>query len=757
MKFRLQRIHNRAAMPASAVALLVLLPGALWAQAGGPDDRPALTAIDPEAAPRPELRALHLATVPAKSGMKIDAVLDEEAWAAAEPATDFITALPRAGYPATERTEVRVLYDDNFVYLGAVMWDTEPEKLTSPGLEQDFSTHDSDIFMVAFDTFLDRQSAFFWAVSPAGALFDAQMFNDSRYINREWEGVVYHEVAVYEDRWVVEMAVPLTTVRFKESEGEQSWGMNFGRRIRRINEDSYWAPLEPQFRLHKVSRAGTVHGFQGLQQGRNLTIKPYALGETLQGTAREALDETGGSFAAGFDLKYGITPRLTLDASLFTDFSQVEVDQEQVNLTRFSIFFPEKRDFFLENDGIFTLGDVTERNYRTGSSPRDFKLFYSRNIGLSPDRRVIPMVGGVRMSGKLGGTDVGFLNMQTLTYDDFAAENFTVGRVRQPFAGGMADVGAMFINRQATSGGDGQYNRSFGFDANARLFKYLILNGYVAATDEPDVQGDRTSLWFQAAYRDRIWDTSAFVKHVGESFNPDVGFIRRRNINQAFATFGAHPQPDLPGIQEFNPYVDVSAIENLQGVLESRWVKGGFATHFLDGGNLTLEVNDQFERLLTPTLILDREVPAGDYDFTDATVRYTASGARKISGMVGFGRGGFYDGDRTSVNLTALLRPNPHWSFEVFGEHNAITLTSDSFNADVYGGRIKYAHSTTLFTSAFVQYVAQTEELITNLRLNLLHAPLSDLFLVVSERRNLQTDELVDRTFTLKATKLFQF
>jgi hypothetical protein len=733
------------------------LPAVLSAQAGGPDDRPMPAAIDPEAVPRPELRALHLATVPVSSGMKIDAVLDEEAWAAAQPATDFITALPRAGYPATERTEVRVLYDDNFVYLGAVMWDAEPEKLTSPGLEQDFSTHDADIFMVAFDTFLDRQSAFMWGVSPAGALFDAQMFNDSRYISREWEGVVYHEVGIYEDRWVVEMAIPLTTFRFKEAEGEQSWGMNFGRRIRRINEDSYWAPLATQFRIHKVSRAGTVHGFQGLEQGRNLTIKPYALGETLQGTAREALDDTGGNFAAGFDLKYGITPRLTLDASLFTDFSQVEVDQEQVNLTRFSIFFPEKRDLFLENDGIFTLGDVSERNYRTGSSPRDFKLFYSRNIGLSPDRRVIPMLGGVRMSGKMGETDVGFLNMQTLAYDDFQAENFTVGRVRQPFAAGDAEVGLMFVNRQATSGGGGQYNRSFGFDANARLFKYLILNGYVAATDEPEVQGDRTSLWFQAAYRDRIWDTSAFVKHVGESFNPDVGFIRRRNINQAFATFGAHPQPDLPGIQELNPYVDVSFIENLEGVLESQWVKGGIATQFLDGGNLTLEVNDQFERLLTPTLILDKEVPAGDYDFTDATVRYTTSGARKISGVIGFGRGGFYDGDRTSVNLTALLRPNPHWSFEVFGERNAITLTGESFDADVYGGRVKYAHSTKLFTSAFVQYVAQTEELITNLRLNLLHAPLSDLFLVFSERRNLQTDELVDRTITLKVTKLFQF
>jgi hypothetical protein len=730
-------------------------PSSLQAQAGGLGPGAAGLPINPETAPRPTLRALRMVSIPVEGEMKIDAVLDEPWWDHAQEATDFTTTLPRAGYPASERTVVKVMYDVDHVYVGAVMYDSEPERLTSPGLEQDFSTHDADIFMVAFDTYLDRQTAVMWGVSPAGALFDGQMFNDSRITAREWEGIVYHDVRILEDRWVVEMAIPLTTLRFRETEGEQTWGANFGRRIRRINEDSYWSPLDSRFRIHKVSRAGTIDGFQGLRQGRNLTIKPYVLGEHLQGAAREALDDTGGNFAAGLDLKYGITPRLTLDASLFTDFSQVEVDQEQVNLTRFSVFFPEKRDFFLENQGIFSLGDVAERNYRTGSSPSDFNLFYSRNIGLSPDRRVIPMVGGIRLSGRMGQTDVGFLTMQTMEFDEYAPENFLVARVRQPVAGD-GDVGFMFINRQATSGSD-RYNRSFGVDANARLFDYLILNAYAAATDGPLLDGDRTSLWFQAAYRDRIWDTSAFVKHVGDDFNPEVGFIRRRDINQVFATFGAHPQPDLPGIQELNPYVDVSFIENLRGVLESRWVKGGFASHFLDGGQLTLEVNDQFERLLTETLILGRTVPAGSYDFTDGTVSYTASGARKLSGSLALSRGGFYDGDRTSVAVSGLLRPNPHWSFEVFGEHNAITLTGEAFTADVYGGRIKYAHNTRIFTSAFVQWVEQTDELITNLRLNFIHSPLSDLFLVYTERRNLGLDQVVDRVVTLKVTKLFQF
>lgn len=733
-------------------------PVSLSGQAGGVDSVEAGGyPINPETTARPSFSAFSLATLPAAGEIAVDGVLDEPEWAQAPVAGNFTTTLPRPGFLPTELTEVRVMYDDTYVYVGAIMFDSEPEKLTSPSLEQDFQTHDADMFMVVFDTYHDKQNGFMWGLNPAGALFDAQAFNDSRDINRAWEGVVHSATKISEDRWVAELAIPLTTLRFEEVEGDQTWGANFGRRIRRINEDSYWAPLDFQFRVHKMSRGGDVTGLQGLTQGRNLSIKPYALGESLYGTDWELLGEEGQDFRAGFDLKYGVTPRLTLDATLFTDFSQVEVDQEQVNLTRFSVFFPEKRDFFLENDGIFTLGDVSERNYRTGSSSRDFKLFYSRNIGLSPERRVIPMLGGVRLSGKAGNTEVGFLDMQTQEFDGTPAQNYAVARVRQPIFGSSGDAGLMLINKQATSDGSSDYNRSLGFDINFNLAKYLVLNGYAAATTSPDATGDRTAVFAQAAWRDRIWDTSAFVKHVGDSFDPEVGFIRRKNIDQVFATFGAHPQPNMPGIQELNPYVDVSYIQNTQGVLESQLLKGGLAVNFLDGSIGSIEYADQFERLLGETRILGHTVAPGDYGFGDITARYQSNGARRLSGSVGVGAGGFYDGQRTSFNVSGLFRPNPHWSLEGFGQLNAITLSGDSFNADVYGGRLKYAHNTRMFTSLFVQYVAQVEELITNLRFNFIHAPLSDVFFVFTERRELKTNSIIDRTLTLKVTKLFQF
>jgi hypothetical protein len=321
--------------------------------------------IDPEAAPRPRLEAL--AT---QEPIEIDGRLDESVWQRADSTAAFTQTLPRDGYPASEPTVVRVLYDARNLYIGATMYDSEPQRLTTPSLEQDFATHDSDLFGFVLDTYLDKQNAFMFAVNPEGAIFDAQNFNDSRYTNRAWEGVVHLETEVDERGWTVEMAIPFTTLRFSPTDTAQIWGLNFLRRVRRRNEDSYWAPLARQYRLHKMSRAGMLTGLRNLRQGRNLTIKPY-VSTSRQWEDRLVSQSQESDVDGGVDIKYGVTPRMTFDFTALTDFSQVEVDQEQVNLTRFSLFFPEKRDFFMENDGVFSLGDITIRNYRTGSSPRD--------------------------------------------------------------------------------------------------------------------------------------------------------------------------------------------------------------------------------------------------------------------------------------------------------------------------------------------------------------------------------------------------
>ena len=737
-----------------AAPLLLALAAPLAPPPLAAQSRPAAR-VDPDTMPRPSLEARRAA-----GPITLDGTLDEAAWAQADSTRGaFYQSIPDQGAPASERTVVRVLYDDDRLYLGAIMYDSRPELLVSAGMEQDFATQDSDIFGFALDTYLDRQNAFLFAVNPAGALFDAQAFNDQQSVNRAWEGVVEVSTRITDSGWVAEVAVPLTTLRFRATNGAQSWGINFTRRIRRISEDSSWAPLTRQFRIYKMSRAGTLTSLEGLRQGRNLWVKPFVNGVRTDGARASSQGE---AVEGGFDLKWGITPQFTLDVTALTDFSQVEVDEQQINLTRFSLFFPEKRDFFLENEGIFAFQDARVRNFRTGSGPQNFKLFHSRRIGLSADRTPVPIAGGARLTGRAGGYAVGLLNMQTRDEPGSPAENFSVVRLRRNVLG-SSDIGVMFVNRAGTgSEVAGDYNRSVGADANLRLAGgRMLLNSYLALTDEPGAGGDRTAGALEVAWRDPLWDASVLLKTVGDDFNPGVGFVARRGLRQGFLTLGAHPQPRIPRVRELNPYVDINLYSDLEWLLETREITSGLAVSFLDSGILTLEYAASHERLTDETRIAGTAVQAGEYDFGAFTASYRSNLGRRVGGRLSVTRGGFFDGERTSVGGSVTLRPSARLFVEGTAQRNRLTLAGQTFDANLFGGRVRLARDTRTFLSAFVQYNESADELQTNIRFNLIHAPLSDLFLVYSERRNPspQAGEagLIDRAITVKFTKLLAF
>lgn len=714
----------------------------------------ALVPVDPETAPRPTLRATRVA-VP----MVIDGRLDEAAWNEAEPIDEFVQAQPRPGYPATERTIVRVLYDAERLYIGAECLDSEVGRITVPALEQDFESQDSDIFGVTLDTFFDRRNAFMFLINPRGAVKDTQNADDSRSENGAWEGVILLETRVHERGWTVELAIPFTTVRFDPGRDPQDWGINFLRRIRRKNEDALWAPLDRRDRVHRMSKAGTLVGLQGLRAGRNLTVKPFGLASAAGGTQRPASADRY-DVDGGVDVKYGLTPRMALDLTWRTDFSQVEVDQEQVNLTRFSLFFPEKRDFFMENAGIFQVGDVSDRNYRTSSSLSDFTLFHSRRIGLSDGGRVIPIVGGGRLTGRAAGFEVGALNMQTQAVDGNPSENFTVLRVRRSVQG-RADVGTLFVNRQVT--GDerlarDRYNRTVAVDANLRPFGALAVNSYLAATDAPSQTGDGRAARLSVGWRDRFWDTSAFIKHVGEAFDPGVGFVRRTGVRHAYATFGVHQRPRMPLFQELNPYAEIDYITTVASVLDTRTATVGFDAQLRDGGRFTIETRDTFERVTEAFNAGGAQVVPGEYDFTDTTVSYNSSAGRHLSGKVSVASGGFYGGDKRTMGGSVLWRPTYHLSLDGSVTRNDITLGGRSFAADVYGARIKVGFSTKLFASAFVQLNTATDQRVVNVRLNYLHAPLSHLYVTYTERdATTSASGVLERALTVKVTRLFAF
>ena len=398
----------------------------------------------------------------------LDGRLDEEVWQLATPATDFTQGgrSPNPGYPGSQPVEVRFLYDDENIYIGAICWEEDVANMIVNGLKRDFTSNQGDELGVMFDSLNDDRSGFFFSTNPAGARRDLQIANDSQ-INQDWDGVWDVRVRVEEDRWVAEFMVPFKTLRFSSSE-TQEWGLNMYRKIRRVNEESHWAPLPRRYNMTRVSLAGTLTGLEGVSQGRNLKIKPYGKAEFTE-TRPDGPLETKSDFDGGFDAKYGLTPSLTLDVTYRTDFSQAEVDQDQVNLTRFNLFFPEKREFFLENSGVFGFGG--RNSAAQGRGGGNLIPFFSRRIGLSPSGSPIPIVGGTRVSGTVGGSyEVGLLAMKTESDGDVPSNNYLVSRIKKNLLRNSF-IGAIVTSRDSSIAGD--TNRVYGADAVFQFYNRL--------------------------------------------------------------------------------------------------------------------------------------------------------------------------------------------------------------------------------------------------------------------------------------------
>lgn len=706
---------------------------------------------DPERVPRP---VTHL--VRATSRIVVDGRVDEPAWAEAVPITEFIQAQPATGAPATEGTVVRLLFDDSRLYLSAVCYDSDPTALIIKTIERDYPgviSEDMDAFAVSFDTFLDRRNAFLFIVNPRGGIKDGQTFNDGTTRDYNWDGILDARTMVHDSGWTVEMAIPWNTLRFDPTRDPQTWGINLSRRIRRKNEVSYWAPLERRDRIFLMSQAGTLDGLPRIPRSRNLTVKPFALARRSTGVTLTA--DSGNAADAGVDLKFGITPQATLDLTLRTDFSDADVDQEQVNLTRFPVFFPEQREFFLENSGTFTFGDVTAPGApRSGTSLRDFTLFHSRTIGLRSGRPV-PLIGGVRLSGRAESFEFGLLDVQSEASAGAPAENFSVARLRRQFLG-SADVGLLFTNRQAT--GDsaaGEYSRSVGADLNLRLAQYLFVSSYAALTRSPGA-GDETAR-LAVGWRDRLWNGAAMIRHVGADFAPRMGFVRRTGIRQYYGTFGAHPRVPLGSVLEINPFAEAEYITDLGGSRINWEGTLGFGVTFRDGGNLSLRYHDRRELLEEPFGRSGVTIPVDDYHMREGSASYTSDESRSLSGSAGVSGGDYYGGRRFTINGRVSWQPDYHLTIDASAERNAISVQGTEFTADLYTARVKYAYSTTLYVGAFVQYNADVDQVVTNVRVNFIHAPLSDVFLVFTERHDLANHEVLERVVTLKVTRLLAF
>ena len=697
--------------------------------------------------------------------VRVDGVLDDEVWRRARPVTGFVQAEPREGQPASERTEVWIAFDEDNLYVAAHLYDSDPGAMVVTDIKKDFNEAEQDAFSVILDTFHDRRNGYVFMTNPEGARADQQVANEGREINASWDAVWNVRSQRTSDGWTTEMAIPFRALRFEEG-SDRPWGINFSRRIRRKNELAYWSPIPRAFALTRASLAGDLYGLPQASAARDLHVKPYVLGAEARATG---VEEYGSRKEAGVDLKARVLDAFTLDVTLNPDFAQVEADVQQVNLTQFSQFFPEKREFFLENSGLFYVGDAA-RNNRVVAVPtpdEDLLLFFSRRVGVAGDGRAIPITAGGRLTGRLGsGTNVGAIVMRTDDLEGVPGSDYGVVRVRQNVMAG-SDVGAIFMSRTGRDVPPGaeDYNRVSGGDANIRFPGNIDWNTYVIGTRTPGVT-DGQYAWRTSFNREANYVHVKFgAMELGENFADDLGFYRRTAMRKYFLDFGIRPRPESArrrGVREMHPHIVWNYYEDLDGVILAKNLHSGYTFFMNDGGFWEVSVNPKFERIASPFRI-SRDVdpiPAGSYGWAEYQLRGSSDPSKVVSGEFTGILGGLWSGTQKTVNLGMTLRPSYKFFLESKLQRTAgdLDVLGGTFTKTFWTFRSNYSFNTNMFVDALVQYDPGSKQMNSNVRFNLIHHPLSDLFLVFNEQR-FNTDVAIPpgRSFTIKATQMVAF
>lgn len=704
---------------------------------------------------------LQIGAVRATTPIRLDGVLDDEVWTRAQPVGEFVQSEPEEGQPASERTEVRVAFDSGNIYVAASCFDSRPDGIVVNDIRKDFKTGDQDSFEIIIDTFADRRNGYMFVTNPEGAKSDQQVASEGRENNVSWDAVWSVKTRRSAEGWTAEIVIPFKSLRF-EPERTSTWGINFSRRIRRRNEVVYWSPVPRAYSLGRVSLAGNLVGLNDLARSRNLRIKPYALANAVRPSG-------GSGFASdpqiGLDLKYGLTPALTLDVAANPDFAQAEADEQQVNLTQFSQFFPEKRDFFLENSGIFYVGDAA-RNNRVNPAPtpdEDLLLFFSRRIGLTAGGQPIPIHAGARMTGRAAGLTLGLLNVQTGTKNGIDANNYTVARVRRNF-GRANDIGGLFMQRQSTEHG-GNYNRVYGADWNFRFFGNLDWSSYAVRTDTPG-RGDGQYAWRSSVnWEGNFFHYRSGMMSIGEGFQSDLSYYRRTATRKYFIDTGVRPRPaalKARGVREMHPHIVWSYYTDLDGRMTGKNLHTGYTFFFNNGGYSEVSVNPKFELTTRPlTLAPGRPaLPPGAYGWYEKQVRFESDASRPVSFGITLIRGGLWSGTQTSVNTSVAVKPSYRLRFSLGLQRTDASLGAPvgDFVTSVWTARANYSFSTNMFVDSLVQYLADRRLFNANVRFNLIHRPLSDIYVVWNEERFTDaTAPTPGRGFIVKYTHMFAF
>jgi hypothetical protein len=694
------------------------------------------------------------------SSVKIDGVLSESDWAKTQIIDRLLQREPQEGKPVTEKTEIRVLYNSSYIYFGIKCFDSEPDKIVANEMRRDSDLQDNDYFEIFIDTYHDHRNAFYFVINPLGARRDAQIRDEGSNINWNWDGIWRTRVKRNPEGWTAEIAIPFYTLRFKESE-IHSWGINFGRHIARKREECYWSPVSRKygwFGKYRVSHCGHLTGLENLKQGNKIQFMPYIIGGAEQLAQDEPLSS---SLDAGLDVKYRLSSNLTADITYNTDFAQVEADQEQFNLTRFSLFFPEKRGFFLEGADIFRIGE----SYREHEPPSTL-LFFSRTIGLSEDAREIPIMGGLRITGKTGPYNIGILNILTdRIFDsndssqiDTGRTNHAVVRLKRDFLK-KSSLGLMYLSKNNLDGY--YYNRTAAFDFNMAFGQSLKIIGFIAKSDTPGLKGKDLAGNLDMSFSNDLLSFQLAYIDIGENFKSEMGFIPRTDIRKLKGNFSIGPRPGILNIRKILFMNRITYIENHAGRLESRDNLFGTFTLFQNGSQLFLGVMQSYEDLPSDFSLKEGVHILKDiYKFNLFISFYQSDKSKDIAIRAECNAGEFYNGNLFRLKANGYLKLSSHFSMEIIFDRNQFDLPVEGgkFTTNIAAGRLIYSFSPNLYAKAYLQWNSSENLFKSNFLIRWIYKPGANIFFIYNETRETGIDPLLcDRVIMLKVSFLFNF
>ncbi|UCF81028.1 MAG: carbohydrate binding family 9 domain-containing protein [Acidobacteriota bacterium] len=710
----------------------------------------------------------------------LDGEFDEAVWGRAQPATGFRQRTPENGAPASERTEIRATYDELNLYFAVLCRDGDPGAIIADEQGRDADLWRNDSVRIILDTFHDFRSGYLFETNPQGARGDAAFtWSGLDSLNWNWDEIWDVRAKVTDLGWQAEVRIPFSSLRFHPGKTDP-WGVTFVRRIRRKNEVVTWPFLSREHSVFRLSLAGELRGLEGIRHGRTVEVKPYLLAGVSR-TPSLGEPETDESATAGLDVKFSLGPNLTADLTLNTDFSQTEVDTQMVNLTRFDLFFPEKREFFLESSEDFKFGrdEVVEP-------------FFSRRIGLV-EGEVVPILGGAKLSGKLGRYRLGALsihtNQHTLSDGSRVPEtNFSVLRLKRDVRE-RSSVGLLAVNREmfghscgesdCTDGVDNDedgetdedfyasFNRTYGVDADFQFLKSAFLRSFLSKTHTPGLDGNDYAGMLHGGWWSELWE--CYLSHIviEENYNPEVGFVPRTGV-RTYPYVAFNPQPNRRYVRDLYFSAETRYWADRGNDILSRDSRAGFSVTFQSGDWLSAAVYDHFERIREEDeyeIYPGIWITEGDYSFEEADLWFGSDSSRKVSTWLGVGKGSFYDGHRDMYYVSLQVVPGEHFLSFIEYERNEVRLPAGDFNIDLLIVRMSYSFTTRASLDGSFQFNSTTDDVTSNVRFRWIWREGSDLFVVYNERRDVERrtwersffpdERITDRSLVVKWTVQF--